>query len=127
LPQNQIGRQNDIYISCVSFAHNVAPTGKYIVMVSTIVETQDPRSEIAAAFAILGNVMHSFYNVQPVYEYKNDPSVDGIFISNSYDSTSHFESIAEDVIRIYQQYTGQTNVSHILEPAPDDPNDNTNQ
>jgi Rab GDP dissociation inhibitor len=125
LPQNQIGRQADIYISCVSFAHNVAPPGKYIVMISTTVETNDPRSEVRAALDILGPILHSFYSVQPVFVPKNDPNVDGIYISNSYDSTSHFESIAEDVIRIYQQFTGKSDVSNILEPAPDDdPNEN---
>jgi len=128
LPQNQIGRQNDIYISCVSFAHNVAPPGKYIVMISTTVETNNPRNEIGAAMALLGNVQHSFYSVQPVYVPRNNSNQDGIYISNSYDSTTHFESIADDVIRIYQQYTGISDVSSILEPAPDDdPNDNQNQ
>jgi len=122
LPQNQYERHSDIYISCVSFAHNVAPPGKYIVMISTTVETNDPRSEVQPALNLLGPVLHSFYSVKPVFQPKNDPNVDGIFISNSYDSTSHFESIADDVIRIYQLFTGRTDVQNILEPA-DDPNE----
>jgi RAB protein geranylgeranyltransferase component A len=36
LPQAQIGRQNDIYVFCVSSSHCVAPEGKYIAFVSTI-------------------------------------------------------------------------------------------
>ena len=35
-------RSKDIYISCVSFAHMVAPKGKYIAIVSTEVETDEP-------------------------------------------------------------------------------------
>jgi len=104
LPQNQVGRANDIYISCVSSAHYVAPAGKYIVMISTTVETGDPRSEIQAALPLLGNILHSFYAVQPVYAPRNNPQQDGVFISNSYDPTTHFETIADDVIRIYQEY-----------------------
>jgi len=120
LPQNQIGRGNDIYLSCVSFAHHVAPAGKYIVMISTTVETGDPRSEIQPGLNLLGNVLHSFYSVQPLYTPRNNPNQDGVFISNSYDPTTHFESIAEDVIRIYKEYTGLDDVSHILVPAPND-------
>jgi Rab GDP dissociation inhibitor len=120
LPQNQINRKNDIYISCVSFAHHVAPAGKYIVMISTIVETNDPKKEIQPALDLLGKVLYSFFTVKPLYIPKNKPQEDGIFISNSYDSTTHFESIAEDVIRIYQQFTGEQDVSYILVPAPND-------
>jgi len=127
LPQNQVNRQNDIYISCVSFAHHVAPAGKYIVMISTQVETSDPKKELIPALDLLGEVLYSFFTVQPLLVPKNDPHVDGIFISNSYDSTTHFESIAEDVIRIYKLFTGQEDVSHILIPAPNDEPEQTEQ
>jgi len=120
LPQNQINRHNDIYLSCVSFAHHVAPNGKYIVMISTTVESNDPRSEIQPAIDLLGDILHSFFAVQPIFIPKNTPQQDGIFISNSYDPTTHFESIADDVIRIYKQFTGLDDVSHILVPAPND-------
>jgi Rab GDP dissociation inhibitor len=120
LPQNQYGRQNDIYISCVSFAHHVAPPGKYIVMISTIIETDDPRSEVNPALNILGEVIQSFYSVSPIFVPKNDSKADGIFISNSYDATTHFESVADDVIRIFREYTGEEDVSRILIPAPND-------
>jgi Rab GDP dissociation inhibitor len=127
LPQNQIGRQNDIYISCVSFAHHVAPAGKYIVEISTIVETGDPRSEIQPAIDLLGDILHSFFTIQPLFVPKNNSQQDGIYISNSYDSTTHFETIADDVIRIYKQFTGLDDVSHILVPAPNDEPEGENQ
>jgi Rab GDP dissociation inhibitor len=123
LPQNQYGRGSDIYISCVSFAHNVAPPGKYIVIVSTTVETNDPFQEVQPGMNLLGPIMQHFVSIKPIYAPRNDFTRDGIFISNSYDATSHFESIADDVIRIYQQFTGLSDVSKILEPAPDDPNE----
>jgi RAB protein geranylgeranyltransferase component A len=40
----------------------------------------------------------------------------GIHISNSYDATSHFETIAKDVIRIYKEVTGETNVDYLFVP-----------
>jgi len=123
LPQNQYGRGSDLYISCVSFAHNVAPAGKYIVMVSTTVETGNPVQECQPALNLLGPILHQFHTVKPIYAPRNNSNTEGIYISNSYDATTHFESIAEDVIRIYQEYTGLSDVSSILEPAPDDPNE----
>jgi len=89
-------------------------------MISTTVESNDPRSEIQPAIDLLGDILHSFFAVQPIFIPKNTPQQDGIFISNSYDPTTHFESIADDVIRIYKQFTGLDDVSHILVPAPND-------
>jgi len=40
--QKEAKRKNDIYVSCVSHSHLVAPKGKYIALVSTIVETENP-------------------------------------------------------------------------------------
>merc|ERR1712000_290138 len=39
IPQSQVGRKNDIYIACVSSAHNVCPRDYCIAIVSTIAET----------------------------------------------------------------------------------------
>jgi len=89
-------------------------------MISTVIETDNPKKEIQPAIDILGDILHSFFTVQPLLVPKNNPHEDGIFISNSYDSTTHFETIADDVIRIYKLFTGQDDVSHILIPAPND-------
>ena len=39
IPGAQAGRRNDIYICCISYAHNIAPKGKFIAICSTTVET----------------------------------------------------------------------------------------
>lgn len=46
----------DIYVSCVSFAHNVASKGFYLAMVSTTVETDKPEDELKPAIQLLGPV-----------------------------------------------------------------------
>jgi len=120
IPQNQVGRQNDIYLSCVSSTHQVAPPGKFIVMISTTVETDNPQNELQPAINLLGNILHSFTTIQPLYIPRNNSKEDGIYISNSYDATTHFETIADDVIRLYKEFTGLDDVSHILIPAPND-------
>jgi len=34
-------------------------------------------------------------------------TADGLFVTKSYDATSHFESVADDVLDIYKRITGQ--------------------
>jgi len=116
LPANALKRKNDIYVSVVSFAHNVAPKGKYLATVSTTVETNEPKAELEPGFKWLGQTQHRFTKVYPLYAPKNDWKKEGVFISKSYDATSHFDSMAEDVKRIYQNITGEADVSYILVP-----------
>ena len=47
----------DIYVSCVSFAHNVASQGHYIAMVSTTVETSNPEAELRPGLDLLGPIL----------------------------------------------------------------------
>ena len=47
----------DIYVSCVSYAHNVSSKGFYIAMVSTTVETSEPEKERAVGLELLGPVL----------------------------------------------------------------------
>jgi len=116
LPMNQIGRKSDIYVSCVSFAHNVAPKGKYIALVAGQLEKDDVKAELAAGVKLLGNTIQTFYSVSPLYDPANDYKKEGIHISKSYDPTTHFESVCTDVIRLYQEVTGEKDVSYIFVP-----------
>jgi len=116
IPNAELKRKNDIYISCVSDTHEVAPKGHYIVLVSTFVETNNPQAELTPGLKLLGPILQQFWSVDPLYVGNNNSSVEGIHISNSYDATSHFETIAKDVIRIYKEVTGETNVDHLFIP-----------
>lgn len=107
IPQKQIGRKSDIYIMLVSSSHGIAASGKRIAIISTTVETSDPSKELAPAFSLLGNVIDSFTSVSDVYEPLEDGQKDKVFISTSYDATSHFESVGEDVISLYRRITGK--------------------
>jgi len=49
----------------------------------------------------------SFTSVSDVYEPVEDGQKDKVFISTSYDATSHFESVGEDVISLYRRITGK--------------------
>ena len=46
----------DIYVGCVSFAHNVAAAGHYVAIVSTTVETDNPEGELKPGLDLLGPI-----------------------------------------------------------------------
>lgn len=78
----------------VSWAHNVAPKGYYIAIVSTIAEgDSNHHLELQAGFDRLGKIEEKFMGPPiPIYEPLESGVNDNIFISRSYDATSHFET-----------------------------------
>jgi Rab GDP dissociation inhibitor len=116
LPNAELKRKNDIYISCVSDTHEVAPKGHFVVLVSTFVETNNPKAELQPGINLLGPILHQFWSVDPLFVPNNNFATEGIHISNSYDATSHFETISKDVIRIYREVTGEQNVDYLFIP-----------
>ena len=86
--------QTDIYIAMVSSAHNVCPKGYYIAIVSTIAERESNNHlELKPGLDRLGTVEEQFMGPPiPLYEPIDDGTKDNIFISKSYDATSHFET-----------------------------------
>jgi len=106
IPQNQVKRKNDIYIASVSAAHNVCSKDYTVAIVSTIVETSTPEKECDAGLALLGPIQERFVDIKDIYEPIEDGSQDNVFISKSYDATSHFETCCEDVKAMYKRITG---------------------
>jgi len=90
----------------VSATHSVAPKGKYVVLISSIVETSDPVGELKPAFDLLGPVEFQFDNVSDLLEPVDGGSASKVFITTSYDPTSHFEEATEDVLSVYKRVTG---------------------
>ncbi|KAK7281317.1 hypothetical protein RIF29_09185 [Crotalaria pallida] len=95
-----------LYLFCCSYAHNVAPKGKYIAFVTSEAETDQPEVELKPGID-LGPVDEIFYDIYDRYEPTNDHQADGCFISTSYDATPHFETTLKDVIEIYSKITGK--------------------
>jgi Rab GDP dissociation inhibitor len=106
IPQRQTGRQNDIFVCMVSSVHCVCAAGYYVAIVSTTVETDTPEAELGPAFALMGDIMHQFIKVYDTYEPLGSGLEDNLFISTSYDATSHFESACEDVLGLFERITG---------------------
>uniref|UniRef100_A0A673CF16 Rab GDP dissociation inhibitor n=1 Tax=Sphaeramia orbicularis TaxID=375764 RepID=A0A673CF16_9TELE len=106
IPQNQVNRKHDIYVCMISFAHNVAAQGKYIAIASTTVETDDPEKEIKPALDLLAPIEQKFVSFSDLFEPTDLGKDSQIFISRSYDATTHFETTCDDIKDIYSRMTG---------------------
>merc|ERR1712209_162398 len=119
IPQKQVGRNSDIYVTMVSYTHQVASKGWFIAMVSTTVETANPEAEIQPGLALLGPIKQKFIQISDVFEPSEDGTKSQLFISKSYDATSHFETTCLDVLDIFRRGTGEdfdfSKVKHTLE------------
>lgn len=107
IPQKQVNRKSDIYVSLVSYTHQVASKGWFIAMVSTTVETSNPELEIKPGLDLLGPIAQKFVSISD-YLQPTDNGLDSqIFISTSYDATTHFETTCMDVLDIFKRATGE--------------------
>uniref|UniRef100_A0A667YWG1 Rab GDP dissociation inhibitor n=1 Tax=Myripristis murdjan TaxID=586833 RepID=A0A667YWG1_9TELE len=106
IPQNQVNRKHDIYVCMISYAHHVAAGGKYIAIASTTVETNDPESEIKPALDLLQPIEQKFISISDLYAPTDLGTDSQIFISRSYDATTHFETTCDDIKDIYKRMMG---------------------
>lgn len=116
----------DIYIAMVSSTHNVCAKDVYVAIVSTIVETDKPELEIAPGLQLLGTIydkyvvscllmlriyiklsVYRFVSVTPLYTPTSSGQADQIFITRSYDATSHFETVVDDVQDVWKRVVGK--------------------
>ena len=119
LPQKQLGRKSDIYITMISSSHAVCAKGLFIAMVSATVETDKPELEIRPALDLLGQMLEIFTDITTLYEPTSDGKTDNLFISKSYDPQSHFELASEEVLEMYERITGEK-LDLNIEPAEDE-------
>ncbi|RPA87515.1 rab GTPase activator [Ascobolus immersus RN42] len=116
IPASQCGRKNDIYISVIGHLHNACPKGYQVCNVSTIVEDPNgnPLAELEPGLKVIGlgngfldKNEEKFVSVVDLYEPAPEKPQDNLFITKSYDASTHFESCIEDVQRVYKEVTGK--------------------
>jgi len=90
----------------VSSVHCISKKDYYIAIISTTVETNNPHQEIEGALDLCGKIKEKFISFSERYV-PATKSTDGLFISDSFDATSHFESETENVLRLYTEITGK--------------------
>ncbi|KAK6314825.1 rab GDP dissociation inhibitor beta-like [Coregonus clupeaformis] len=106
IPQNQVNRKHDIYVCMISYTHNVAAQGKYVAIVSTTVETDNPEMEVKPAMDLLEPVEQKFVSISDQYAPTDMGAESQIFMSRTYDATTHFETTCDDIKDIYKRMTG---------------------
>ncbi|XP_026467004.1 rab GDP dissociation inhibitor beta [Ctenocephalides felis] len=107
IPQKQVNRGSDIYVSVISFTHQVSAKGWFIAMVSTTVETDNPEAEIKPGLDLLGPIKQKFVSISDYYIPVDKGEQSQVFISESYDATTHFETTCLDVLDIFKRGTGE--------------------
>ena len=76
-----------------------------MAMVSTTVETSDPEKECEAGLKLLGTIVEKFVIVSDSFEPNDDGRSSQVFISKTFDATSHFETTCWDVADMYCRIT----------------------
>jgi Rab GDP dissociation inhibitor len=107
LPQHQVKRSNDVYVSIVGHSHQVAAKGRYVAIVSTTVETATPQNEVAAGLELLKPLITRFDNIVDTFVPADDGSASRCFVTSSYDASSHFEATSAEVLDLYRRITGE--------------------
>eukprot|EP00767_Chilomastix_cuspidata_P004022 gnl/Chilomastix_cuspidata/415.p1 GENE.gnl/Chilomastix_cuspidata/415~~gnl/Chilomastix_cuspidata/415.p1 ORF type:complete len:473 (-),score=179.07 gnl/Chilomastix_cuspidata/415:584-1876(-) len=108
-----VGRKNDIYVTTQGSGHKTAPMGlekPYCLgFVSTISEAPGAEENLRAGFDVLGRA-----GIREKFVYETDlcrprPGTErkNIFISESYDATSHFDTTVNDVLALFYAITGK--------------------
>ena len=103
----------------VSSGHAVCARGLHIAIISTTVETDNPEAEIQPALELLGPLLEMFVSVSDLHEPINDAAAESLYITKSYDATSHFESSSRDVLAIYETITGEK-LDLTIQPSEDE-------
>lgn len=67
----------------------------------------------------MGGCLEVFIQISDIEVPTNDPLADGLWVSESYDATSHFETASEDVLQIYERLTGEK-LDLNIQPGDDD-------
>jgi Rab GDP dissociation inhibitor len=108
IPQKELKRQSDVYILQLSGVNKVCPEGKFIAIIGTTVENpQNPEADIEVGLKLLGPVLHKMVSVSELYAPLEDGSSSRCYISNSYDSATHFESAAQNILGMFQRIHGK--------------------
>lgn len=107
IPQNQVNRKHDIYVSVVSYTHQIASKGFFLAIASTTVESSNPEAELQPAIDLLGPIEQKFVSVSDIYEQTPGTQDSNVFVSRSYDATSHFETTCDDVLDLYEKIMGE--------------------
>lgn len=100
----------------LGYTHGVCKKGFFIVIISTTKEKSTFDEDMQVAFEMVGKPLFRFDSEEVMYS-DAEGKDDGIFVTQSLDATSHFESSAEDVCKVYKAITGKEVDLNVQEKA----------
>lgn len=101
-PQPDVGIQQQL-----GLAHrDSVPVLFFIAIASTTVETADPEKEIKPALDLLEPIEQKFVSISDLFAPTDLGTESQIFISRTYDATTHFETTCDDIKDIYKRMMG---------------------
>ena len=103
----------------VSYSHLICAKGIYVVSISTTIETANPMQEIQPAIDLLGPILDMFVSQSTLFDPLEDGKASNLWISKSYDPSSHFEVASNDILEIYEKIVGEK-LDLNIEPSDDD-------
>ena len=56
---------------------------------------------------MLGPIDQKFVSVSDLYEPVDDGKANQVFLTKSYDATTHFESTCQDILNVYERIMGE--------------------
>ena len=68
---------------------------------------------------MLGATLDVFISISDLHEATNKPAEDNLYVTSSYDATSHFESASQDILDMYEKIVGEKLVFNI-QPGEED-------
>ena len=117
IPGVEFNRKNDVYITCLSYAQKVSPKGKYLLMISCIIERDDGSLKTQLEKFVVPiffkndwrkKLVGDVYEEKPLKVEKDGCGIPkGLYIIGSVDASSHFEEDTKDVFKIYERITGE--------------------
>lgn len=108
IPQKELGRHNDVFILQLSSDNQVCPPGFFIAIVGTTVENPgNPMADLQGGLALLGPTLHTFVSTTDMFEPLDQGEQSKIFITDSYDAETHFESASHNVLDLFRKIYGK--------------------
>lgn len=90
-----------------------------MVSISTTIETANPMEEIQPAINLLGPILEMFVSESTLYDPLEDGKLTNLWITKSYDPSSHFEVASNDILEIYEKIVGEK-LDLNIEPSDED-------
>jgi len=107
IPQKETGRRSDVFVLQLSSENQVCPPGYFIAIVGTTVENaENPMLDLEPGMRLVGPPLHYFVKTTDLFQPLDNGINSKIFVTDSYNAESHFESASHNVLDLFARIHG---------------------